>query len=352
MTLYTAPLLPSGLQDSLTPATEYDRHVTNKLLDRFTLFGYAQVAPPLMEFEDTLLSGKGAAHQYNSFRVMDNASQRMMAVRADITPQIERIARSRLHQKDAPSVLRLSYAGQVLRVAPSGLSPKRQLRQAGIEMIGQRSHISSLEVLTAALESLELLGLNQLVVSFSLAGLFEALFHHCLPASQAIIHKAIIHKDMGSLPEAMPYKQQTLDLLHGTVVTDGLPASAQEMINHMCELQKEIQQRFAHVTFLYDPFDSLGFDYHEGVCFTLLDCATRQELARGGNYRLDHHISGCGVTFYVDRLIDTALNIPPSPPMQHLSATTSYAQGKAWRDEGTVTIHATQPTLASRVTFE
>ena len=50
----------------------------------------------------------------DTFRMMDPVSHRMVGVRADMTPQIARIAATRLAH--APRPLRLSYAGQVLRV--------------------------------------------------------------------------------------------------------------------------------------------------------------------------------------------------------------------------------------------
>ena len=53
------PLLPSGLQDILPPYAAYERAIMGALLERFALFGYEQVAPPLLEFDTTLLAGKG-----------------------------------------------------------------------------------------------------------------------------------------------------------------------------------------------------------------------------------------------------------------------------------------------------
>src|SRR3546814_10103925 len=65
---------------------------------------------------------------------MDPVSQRMMGLRADMTPQVARIATTRL--KKAPRPLRLCYGGQVLQVRGSQLRPERQFAQAGIELIG------------------------------------------------------------------------------------------------------------------------------------------------------------------------------------------------------------------------
>ena len=117
-------LLPAGLQDLLPPDAEREAGVEQSLVACFAASGYERVKPPLMEFEETLLSGAGVAVAKESFRLMDPVSQRMMALRADITPQVARIAATRLGAARRP--LRLCYGGQVLRVRGGQLRPDRQ----------------------------------------------------------------------------------------------------------------------------------------------------------------------------------------------------------------------------------
>ena len=83
--------------------------------------------PPLVEFEESLLGGPGAALAPQTFRLMDPVSQRMMGVRPDMTVQVARIAVTRL--KHEPRPLRLSYGGNVIRVrgrrsSPNASSPR------------------------------------------------------------------------------------------------------------------------------------------------------------------------------------------------------------------------------------
>src|SRR3546814_12448369 len=73
-----------------------------------------------------LLTGAGTAVASQTFRLMDPVSQRMMGLRADMTPQVARIATTRL--KKAPRPPRLCYGGQVLQVRGSQLRPERQFR--------------------------------------------------------------------------------------------------------------------------------------------------------------------------------------------------------------------------------
>ena len=127
-------LLPAGLADVLPPHAETEARAIEAMAESFAAHGFQRVKPPLLEFEEGLLSGSGAATAEQTFRLMDPVSQRMMGLRADITPQVARIAATRLGA--APRPLRLSYSGQVLRVRGSQLQPARQFAQAGIELIG------------------------------------------------------------------------------------------------------------------------------------------------------------------------------------------------------------------------
>src|SRR4051795_11441071 len=137
-------LLPAGLYDLLPPEAEIEAEVTGKLIGVLASHGYERVKPPLVEFEETLLSGAGAAMASDTFRTMDPVSHRMIGMRADMTPQVARIAGTRLLHRPRP--LRLSYAGQVLRVKGSEMRPERQTGQAGAELIGAGGPEADVEV--------------------------------------------------------------------------------------------------------------------------------------------------------------------------------------------------------------
>ncbi|MEE8351272.1 MAG: ATP phosphoribosyltransferase regulatory subunit, partial [Rhodospirillales bacterium] len=107
-------LLPAGLSDVLAPDAAFEASVLERLMACFAGHGYDRVEPPLIEFEECLLTGLGEGMGEQTFRIMDPESHKMMGVRADMTPQIARIAAARLSKTPRP--LRLSYAGDVLRV--------------------------------------------------------------------------------------------------------------------------------------------------------------------------------------------------------------------------------------------
>jgi len=137
-------LLPAGLADLLPPDAAREMRAIDAAIERFAAFGYERVKPPLVEFEESLLGGPGAALASQTFRLMDPVSQRMMGVRPDMTVQVARIAVTRL--KHEPRPLRLSYGGNVIRVRGNALKPERQFAQVGTELIDHPVRMGPVEL--------------------------------------------------------------------------------------------------------------------------------------------------------------------------------------------------------------
>src|SRR3546814_15939321 len=93
--------------------------------------------PPLAEFEQDLVARLQSAGSQDLLRIIDPLSQRMMALRPDMTAQVGRIAATRLAQ--APRPLRLCYAGPVIKLRANQLRPEREMTQVGAEQIGRAS---------------------------------------------------------------------------------------------------------------------------------------------------------------------------------------------------------------------
>src|SRR5579863_3696237 len=192
-------LLPQGVRDLLPQAAEIEAGAVARLVAVLASHGYERVKPPLMEFEHNLLSGAGAAMAPETFRLMDPISQRMIGVRADITPQVARIATTRL--RHAPRPLRLCYAGQVLRVKGSQLRPERQVGQVGAELIGSEEVAADIEAVALAADALEAVGVAGLSVDLGLPTLVPAVctaFGADGPRAEAL-RAALDHKDAAAV---------------------------------------------------------------------------------------------------------------------------------------------------------
>src|SRR5688572_10049165 len=102
MTKIPPGLLPEGLSDRLPPQAEASARLVRNVLDTVSSHGYQRVMPPLAEFEQTLVARLQSARAQDLLRVVDPVSQRMLALRPDMTAQIGRIAATRLGQAARP----------------------------------------------------------------------------------------------------------------------------------------------------------------------------------------------------------------------------------------------------------
>src|SRR5258708_13498226 len=194
-------LLPLGLRDLLPPDAAAEALAVGRMMAVLESQGYQRVKPPLVEFEESLLSGPGAAMASEPFRLMDPVSHRMIGLRADMTPQVARIAATRL--KNVARPLRLSYAGQVLRIKGGQLRPERQIGQVGAELIGADGAAADVEAIAVAAEALAGLGIEGLSVDLTLPRLVPAICDGLGIATRQgdAIRVALDHKDAARLRE-------------------------------------------------------------------------------------------------------------------------------------------------------
>ena len=342
-------LLPSGLRDMLPPEAETEAAAVGTIMSVFAAHGYQRVKPPLIEFEDGLLAGAGAAMTDQTFRVMDPDTHRMMGLRADMTPQVARIAATRLAA--APRPLRLSYAGQCLRVHAAQPAPDRQVAQAGIELIGADSPAADAEIVLVAAEALAALGLARLSFDLTLPQLAPALMDEAGlsgPARQALA-RALDRKDAAAVTERGGALAGLLTRLLQIAGPAGpaldqlgdLPPAAAALVGRLRDTVRAIQAQAPTLRLTLDPIEFRGFRYHTGVCVTVYALGRHEELGRGGRY-----VSGdepaTGLTLFPDAVLRAC---PPAParPRVFVPWGTPAPVAARLRTEGYATIAALGP---------
>ena len=126
-------LLPENISDVLPREARRLEATRRALLDLYAGYGYELVIPPLIEYVDSLLTGTGRDLDLRTFKLVDQASGRMLGLRADATPQVARID---AHILNRPGVARLCYAGSVLHARPQHPLAVREPLQVGAELYG------------------------------------------------------------------------------------------------------------------------------------------------------------------------------------------------------------------------
>jgi ATP phosphoribosyltransferase regulatory subunit len=352
-----AALLPTGLYDLLPPVAEREAEVTARLMAVLTSHGYERVKPPLVEFEETLLAGAGAAMSGDSFRTMDPTSHRMVAVRADMTPQVARIAATRLGHRPRP--LRLSYAGQVLRVKGSEVRPERQFGQAGAELIGAEGFAADVEAIAVAAEALLAVGVPNLSVDLTMPTLVPTIAEEFgIPLdNSAALRAALDHKDVaavavlaaeaGSLLTALVAAAGGAAQARSALERLALPKRARAERDRLGAVLDGLSAAMPTLMVTVDPVENRGFEYHTGISFTFFARGETPrgalgELGRGGRYDAGDPAmpeAATGFTLYTDMILST---LPDAQPRRRLLVPIGQDAGRtaALRGDGWITVTA------------
>jgi len=311
-------LLPDGFRDRLMPAAERAFALGARFVDGVLLHGYELVSPPSVEYETSLLAGPGAELDRQMFRMMDSETQRVMALRADITGQLARLASTRL--ADMPRPLRMAYVGNVVRLKGSMLRPSREYTQMGAELVGVADLAADLEIMLLALDSLSALSVVDITIDLTAPVLFNQLAAASgLPASDIVAIRACIEaKDSGSLKALGSKAAIFIQLIEAAGPADiglqrlealDLPADAAQTVADMAQLYRGLAIARDDLNITIDPCEFRGFDYKSGVGFALFTADVRGELGRGGRYVIDTATgegeAAVGFSLYLDQLLMT-----------------------------------------------
>jgi ATP phosphoribosyltransferase regulatory subunit len=317
----SSALLPSGFYDVLAPDAARLNAAVAALLKSFAAYGYAQVAPPLLEFEETLLAGPGSALARGTFRVMDGLSKRMLGIRGDHTLQVARIAATRLSAASRP--LRLSYAGPVVRLQGEEQEPARQLCQVGAELIGTIAPEADAEVLLLALSSLNDLGLKDIGVDILLPTLIPSICagEKIAPKDLEALQHALTHKDETAVKKLAQAGVKAANLALELMRASGPAKQALVALEKMPLAGDAAADRARLKAFLgclpaalaneitVDLVEYRGFEYQTGLSFSLFSKKARAEVGRGGRYRTSAGEAATGFTFYAEALVQV---LPPA----------------------------------------
>ncbi|KQT31292.1 ATP phosphoribosyltransferase regulatory subunit [Sphingomonas sp. Leaf412] len=339
-------LLPEGLRDRLPPFADAAAAIEARVLAAIGLHGYERVDPPLAEFAEGLGSRLKAGALHDAVRFVDPVSQRTLAIRPDLTAQVARIAATRLGHHPRP--VRLSYAGSVLKLRASQLSPARELRQIGCELFGLDSVAAAREVATVAIDALAAAGVADPSIDFTLPDLVDTLAAGPLPVAAEVLEplrQRLDAKDAGGVaalaPDYLPLVAAAgpfADALSRLRAFDTTGVLASRL-DALADIAAALEGR---VAMTLDPTERHGFEYQTWLGFSLFARGAAEELGRGGTYTVVHEggaeEAATGFSLYAGRLVGEA---PASERRRlFLPFGTPLAQGAALRADGWVTVAA------------
>jgi ATP phosphoribosyltransferase regulatory subunit len=313
-------LLPEGFRDRLPPQAEAGSRLLHRAIVAISRHGYERVAPPLAEFEETLVGRLKSARAQDLLRFVDPISQRTLALRPDITAQIGRIAVTRMEHRTRP--LRLAYGGPVVKLRATQLRPEREMTQAGAELIGLSTTAAVIEILLVAIEALEVAGVAGITVDLTLPDLIDTLAAGPLPLppeSIAAVADRLDAKDAGALVALGA--EAYLPLLQAAGPVD---SACQQLA--VLDCAPVLQSRLEAIRLItaaigdravltLDPTERHGFEYQRWIGFSLFGKGLTGEIGRGGTYTIFRpdgtEEQAVGFSLYLDPLVDAGLGQEP-----------------------------------------
>jgi ATP phosphoribosyltransferase regulatory subunit len=289
-------LLPEYIQDMLPEEAWRVEVMRAQILDLLRKSGYQLVAPPLLEYEESLLLDGSQDMDLRTFKLVDQLSGRTLALRADITPQVARID---AHLLNRQGITRLCYAGSVLHTQPVGLTRTRELLQIGAELYGYHGLESDVEIQQLMLQSLALIGVSNVHLDLGHVAVFRTLANYAKldkPLEGALFN-ALQSKDSAALQSLTAALDATtrnalraMPTLYGDC--DEVLARARQILPDYAEIDAalddlqtaagRLQSLVARVGI--DLADLRGYHYHTGMVFAAYHAGSHDAIALGGRY--------------------------------------------------------------------
>ena len=290
-------LLPENLADILPAEARRIEELRRHLLDLYRTYGFELVAPPMVEYLESLMLANDEALKLRTCKLVDQLSGLTMGVRADMTVQVSRID---AHLLNREGVTRLCYCGPVVHTRPAGLFSDRELLQIGAEIFGHAGVEADIESIQLALESVRRAGVHSPRLDLNHRGIGRALVDADPALADLVtpIFDLLSAKDIPGLEEllrscegAKPDSLRALKSLATLYGDVGVIARARKCLPDLPVLRTalgELERLCAALPdhdLAIDLADMGGsYGYHSGIVFSIYAPGWHDALVRGGRY--------------------------------------------------------------------
>jgi len=291
--------LPTGVKDFLPVKAAKLDYLQNTLRSIYRSWGFRPVAPAILEDLSVLELGLGTDLREKTFRFDDRQTGRLVAFPPDITPQVARIAATRMRAMPLP--FRLCYNGRVLRHTEQQLGKDRQIYQSGVELIGLSGPEADAEMIAMAVMCLQAVGATGFTIDIGQVEFLRGVLDDLpLDAAQSRdVRTAIAAKDISGLQQklkGLPLTDRQRDELLALPRLYGgretLDQARQVITNPASKKALDNLERILEVLTVYgieehitlDLGEMRGFDYHSGLIFQGFLSGFGQAVCAGGRY--------------------------------------------------------------------
>jgi len=315
-----------GMQDLLPEDMLRFRRIEDVFRACCRNWGYQEVRTPTLEylylFTATGTLTPSMLSKVYSFLDWDGWSGERVVLRPDGTIPVARLYIDNLSRQE---LARLFYITNIFAFEGTGRE-NRERWQCGAEFFGDAKPAADVEIILLAKEIIHRLGISNVGLQLSHAGLVKALLKEfkLSPADEAKITSRILEGDWQTLTKAKSPNPEVDRLMASLLGLKGKSSSFLHNIKaSFPKASRDFKSSLENLISITTLLDNLGcsykidiaaihgFEYYTGICFQFL--AAGEKIGGGGRYdnlvplMNEENIPACGFALYVDPI----MKLPP-----------------------------------------
>lgn len=202
--------IPEGTRDILFDECNSKIEIENLLRNAYKGYGYHEVISPTLEFYDVFNMDNQPINQEKMYKLFDNRG-RILALRADMTTPIARIAATKIKKEKFP--MKLFYSQNIFRVNEVLNGKLNEFTQSGIEIIGVEGIRGDVEAIYTGIQALKRIGLENFKIEIGDSRFFKELTENINidDNKKETLRLYIQNKNISELKEFLHHNKQNID---------------------------------------------------------------------------------------------------------------------------------------------
>lgn len=292
-------ITPEGTRDKLFEECAAEKNITDKLREIFEDRGYREVKTPGFEFYDVFASNSNYYPQESMYTLSDSRG-RLMTVRPDSTIPIARMTATKLKGSELP--IKVYYSQNVFRQQPELKGKSSEIMQMGIELIGDSSYESDLEMLSTAAQTMKNVTTGNFRIELGHVGIYKLLMEN-LDAGfeeKESIHRYVSSKNYAALNDILDRfpKNKTANILKelpglfggeealkdAMDLTEGYDSKLTDMLAHMEKIIRSLKKEGIEENVMIDFGLVNQAEYYSSLIFKGYMEGMGEPVLSGGRY--------------------------------------------------------------------
>ena len=318
--------IPEGTRDILFDKCSLKKEIENSIRNTYINSGFHQVETPTIEFYDVFDFKDNGIPQESMYKFFD-AKGRILVLRPYYTIPVARVVASKVDQLP----MKFFYSGEVFKPSDSFSGKDSEITQAGVEIIGEGSIRSEIELILRAIEALENCGLDNFKIELGESNFYRKIIESIEidDMEKEKLTRLVRNKNIGLINEFLKKEGATLtkeskDLIRMLPELFGEIDILDKVSNYIPNsLQKDIDKLRA----IYDGLKMLGYEkyisidlgmvsnlnYYTGITIKGYVDNFGEEILSGGRYdkvfcEFGEKTPAAGLAFNINNILEVLFN--------------------------------------------